>query len=78
MCCGVEGFDGYKVWISQNRNFNSQTQVPLSCCQRIWTSGQFGNSGMNLPNTNMMNPMMPMNPMNSMNPMQMSNNAQVR
>jgi len=44
-CCGVEGFDGYKVWVMENRNFNTQSQVPLTCCQKIWTSGQVGTNG---------------------------------
>lgn len=64
-CCGVEGFDGYKVWVMENRNFNSNNQVPLTCCQRVWTSGQMGggnvmsNQGfMNNPNqmNTMLNP----------------------
>ena len=45
-CCGVEGFDGYKIWRTENRNFNSNSQVPLSCCQKIWTSGQIGSTGL--------------------------------
>lgn len=38
----MEGFDGYKVWVMENRNFNSNNQVPLTCCQRVWASGQMG------------------------------------
>ncbi len=45
-CCGVEGFDGYRIWRTENRNFNSNSQVPLSCCQKIWTSSQIGSNGM--------------------------------
>lgn len=62
----MEGFDGYRIWRTENRNFNSNTQVPLSCCQKIWTSGQqqFGGNGIVNPgtfntgmvNTGMMNP----------------------
>jgi len=35
-CCGVEGFDGYKVWVTENRLFNSEKQVPQSCCQKLF------------------------------------------
>jgi len=52
-CCGVEGFDGYRIWRTENRNFNSNSQVPLSCCQKIWTSGQMGSTG--LVNSGMLN-----------------------
>ncbi|XP_046437640.1 tetraspanin-9-like [Daphnia pulex] len=52
-CCGVEGFDGYRIWRTENRNFNSNSQVPLSCCQKIWTSGQIGSTG--LINSGMLN-----------------------
>lgn len=40
--------------MTENRNFNSQTQVPITCCQKIWTSGQVGNNGM--VNSGLVNP----------------------
>ena len=32
--------------MTENRNFNSQTQVPLSCCLKTWTYLQGGNYGL--------------------------------
>ncbi len=40
--------------MTENRNFNSQSQVPITCCQKIWTSGQVGNNGM--VNSGLVNP----------------------
>ena len=43
----------------ENRNFNSQSQVPLTCCQKIWTSGHIGNNGLvtsGLINSGQINP----------------------
>jgi len=34
-CCGVEGKEGYKVWVKENRLFNSDARVPPSCCRKI-------------------------------------------